>query len=320
MHFPDVARAGDIVLRVENISKSYAQPLFSNLSFDVLRGERWGIMGANGTGKTTLLKCCLAREPVQAGSVTLGTRVKIAYFDQSMRSMPDDAIVVDIIRPDHKELDEPARRDLLARFGITGEMVFEKVSSLSGGERSRVALARLAAQDANLLVLDEPTNHLDLWARDAIEEAIREFGGTVMLVSHDRFLLNRVVDHLLIFEGGRVSTVEGNYDTYLHFQQSQRGAATTSAQQTTKQAKPPGAGTNSPRAPKRKFPYRKVKDIEQDVERHEQEIEQLHVMLTDPEVLRDGDRVKQAMEKLQQSEATLAQLIEHWEEAIELNG
>ena len=113
MHFPTVTRAGDIVLRAENISKSYTHTLFSDLSFDVLRGQRWGIMGANGTGKTTLLKCCLAREKVQSGIITLGTGVTVAYFDQRMRSLADDALVVDVVRPDHKEYDEPARRDLL---------------------------------------------------------------------------------------------------------------------------------------------------------------------------------------------------------------
>ena len=199
-------------------------------------------------------------------------------------------------------------------------MVFEKVSSLSGGERSRVALARLAAQDANLLLLDEPTNHLDLWARDAIETAIKEFTGTVILVSHDRFLLNRVVDHLLVFETGKVSIVEGNYETYLHLQES-RGADPAPARDgsgrpATQQSK----AQSTTRTRKRKFPYRKVRDIEQDVEQHEQEVEQLHAMLADPDVLRDGELVKQTMEKLQRCQAALEQLIEHWEEAQQLGG
>jgi ATP-binding cassette subfamily F protein 3 len=323
MHFPEVSRSGDIVLRVENIRKGYAHTLFSDLSFDVLRGERWGIIGANGTGKTTLLNCCLAREPLQAGRVILGTGVKVAYFDQSMRALPEDALVVDAVRPDHREFDEPARRDLLARFGITGDMVFERVASLSGGERSRVALARLAAQEANLLMLDEPTNHLDLWARDAIERAISQFPGTVILVSHDRFLLNRVVDHLLVFEAGGISIVDGNYETYLNLQES-RGAVGPASQspahdpaRLTKQ--PPGTGPPAA-AKKRKFPYRKVSEIEQDIDRQEREIAQLHTLLASPEVLRDGNRVKQAMEKLEQSQTALDQLLEHWEEAVERSG
>lgn len=131
-----------------------------------------------------------------------------------------DVEAVEAIRPTHKEFVEVERRNMLARFGLTEEMVFQKVSSLSGGERNRTALAMLAASDANFLVLDEPTNHLDLWARAALEKSLKQFDGTALFVSHDRYFLNQVADHLIVFEQNRVRVIEGNYTTYLHLVES----------------------------------------------------------------------------------------------------
>ena len=214
MGFPPASRTGDIVLRVEELSKAYDLPLFANLTFDILRGEKWGIVGPNGTGKTTLLRCLLGATQPDTGSVKVGAGVKAGYFDQQLACLNLQAEAVDAIRPDHKEFFEPERRDLLARFGLTGDMVFQAVSSLSGGERNRVALAKLAASDANFLVLDEPTNHLDLWARDALEDSLCKFDGTVLFVSHDRYFLNRVATRVLVVERDRFRVIEGNYDTY----------------------------------------------------------------------------------------------------------
>ena len=190
--------------------------LFKNLSFDVLRGEKWGILGPNGCGKTTLLRCLLGELEPDEGTIALGSGVKIGYFDQMLSGLDLDAIAMDAVRPPHKEFVDQQRRDLLARFGITGDMALQQVGSLSGGERNRVALARLAALDANVLLLDEPTNHLDLWARGALEQALQEFDGSVIFVSHDRYFLNQVATRLLVVEPGRFRTIDGNYETYLH--------------------------------------------------------------------------------------------------------
>jgi ATP-binding cassette, subfamily F, member 3 len=176
MGFPEASRTGDIVLRVEHLSKGFpGKPLFKDLSFDILRGEKWGILGPNGSGKTTLLRCLLGELELDEGRVIFGTGVKAGYFDQMLTDFEPQMQVLDVVRPSHKEFVEQQRRDLLARFGVTGEMVFQRVESLSGGERNRTALARLAASDANFLILDEPTNHLDLWARGALEKALCDF-------------------------------------------------------------------------------------------------------------------------------------------------
>lgn len=323
MRFPAASRTGDIVLRVEGLAKAYDRPLFEKLSFDILRGEKWGILGPNGCGKTTLLKCLLGIETPDTGRVVHGSGVKIGYFDQMLSHLAPDCQVLDAVRPGHKEMVDQQRRDLLARFGVTGDLVFQKVSSLSGGERNRTSLALLSALDANVLILDEPTNHLDLWARDALEQALKTFDGSVLFVSHDRYFLNQVADRVLVVEPGRFRVIDGNYDTYLHLvkqglagygqkQESKPKAETAPA------TKRPESSTAKPKR-KRKYPYRKVVEIETEIAEREGRVEALHVELASPTVLRDGAKVKQLKAELDEHQAKLPQLYEHWEEASELN-
>jgi len=328
MGFPEPSRTGDVALRLEHVSKAFDQPLFSDLTFDILRGEKWGVLGPNGCGKTTLLKCLRGLEPLDGGRVIFAANVKVGYFDQHLAELDDQATVLDAVRPLHKAFVEQQRRDLLARFGVAGDMVHQPVHSLSGGERNRTSLARLAALDANFLLLDEPTNHLDLWSRGALERSLREYSGTVLFVSHDRYFLNRVADHLLVVEPGRFRTIDGNYDTYCHLIQRGLAADARPAQGAAK--KPPAAlptssagGTPNPheseKSRKRRFPFRKVKDLEHDIAQCEQRIEALHNALVSPDVLRNGEKTRQLKQELDDKTAALAQLFEHWEEALELN-
>lgn len=336
MGFPSASRTGDIVLRIEKLTKSFpGKPLFANLSCDILRGEKWGILGPNGSGKTTLLRCLLGELPSDAGRVILGTGVKVGYFDQMLTGLDESMQVLDAVRPSHKEFVEQQRRDLLARFGVTGEMVFQRVGSLSGGERNRTALARLSASDANFLILDEPTNHLDLWARGALEKALKEFDGSVLFVSHDRYFLNQVATKLLVVEPGtadgrqgpRFRVIDGNYDTYQHFLKEglARDARAKVGQAASGAGLPPAkersdAGEKSTKERrKRKFPYRKPAEIEQEIAERERRMEAIHQMFGDEVVLRDGSKVKDLTAELNEHELALPLLYEHWEEAMELN-
>ncbi len=233
-------------------------------------------------GKTTLLRTIVGEQALDAGQISLGANVRLGYYDQLLHFDDPQQMVVDAIRPPHKEFNEPQRRDLLARFGIRGDMVFQPVGSLSGGERSRAALAQLAALDANFLVLDEPTNHLDLWARDALERAMLDFDGTLLFVSHDRYFLNRVADHLLVVEPGRFRVIDGNYDTYLHL--VREGLAGTPVIDGRQADEPPAKAAGRKTAsrtvkPKRRFPYRKVEDLEAEIFQRESRIEELHAAL-----------------------------------------
>jgi ATP-binding cassette subfamily F protein 3 len=326
MGFPEAPRSGDIVLRIERLSKAYDRPLFEQLSFDVLRGQRWGIMGSNGTGKTTLLRCILGLEDADAGSAVLGTGVVAGYFDQMLSLLDHNMPALEAVRPPGKEFNEQQRRDMLARFGIRGDMVFQRIHQLSGGERNRVALARLAASDVNFLVLDEPTNHLDLWAREALERALRQFNGTIFCVSHDRYFLNQVVDHLLVLRPGHHQLVLGNFDDYQRARspatsrsavvnRSGSGSDILTAVKADKRQEKPGG---KPRR-KRRFPYRRVEDIEADIFRKEAEVESLHDRLQCPDVLREGSQVRAIQQQIDAAQAELQSLYEHWEEATELN-
>jgi ATP-binding cassette, subfamily F, member 3 len=334
--FPPASRTGDIVLRANNLSKAFDKPLFQKLSFQVERGQRWAILGSNGSGKSTLLKCILGQCPLDEGSVDLGANLQIGYFDQLLARLDPEISAAEAIRVSHRDLDDRARRDILGAFGLSGDLVIKPLRTLSGGERNRTMLAWLSAMQANVLILDEPTNHLDLWSRHALEQAIREYDGTVVLVTHDRFLVNAVADHLLVLRDGRVSQIAGNYDTYKHWlkqglaveDRSAVGlngstgskAAGNSAFQTASSvsagvSKLSTAGNKR----KRKFPYRKVELIEKDIGQSEARMESIHAEMITPEVLRDGRRVKELQAELSRLEENLLKLYEHYEEACELN-
>ncbi len=324
MGFPDGKRSGDLVFRVEELTKSYDCSLFAGLTFDVQRSQRWAILGPNGSGKSTLLRCLLGEVDADAGRVVVGHGIELGYFDQHLQQLRADQAVVDAVRPEQRELDQPKRRDLLARFGLTGDTHLQDVGSLSGGEQCRAALARLAAEQANVLILDEPTNHLDLWARDSLERSLRSFQGTVVFVSHDRYFVDQVADHLLVVEPDRFRVIDGNFSTYQHL--VQRGLAGVN-DHTKVQAKPNTGSTPrqnqrkaaEPERRKRRFPYRKVEEIEAEIFDRESSIESLHASLADPATHRDADRVRQVKSDIQDNQEQLAVLYEHWEEATELN-
>lgn len=319
MSFPPAARSGDIVIRAEGMAKSFDRPLFKKVSLDILRGQRWAVLGPNGSGKTTLLRCLLGLLPIDDGRVHLGQGVVPGYFDQQLASLDDDLPVVDAIRAKQHRLNEHERRSLLARFGLTGDKAMQPVSVLSGGERCRAALARLAVAEANLLVLDEPTNHLDLWARAALEKALTGFDGSVLMVSHDRYFVNRVADHLLIIEPDRVRVVEGNYDTYQMMLDRSAADGESKADQTATSASSKNKESASKPTRKRRFPFRKVEDLEAEIAEFESLIDRLQSKLLDPAVLRDGQKVRQIKAETDQHRAKLDTLHEHWDEAVELN-
>jgi ATP-binding cassette subfamily F protein 3 len=216
-------------------------------------------------------------------------------------------------------------RDLLARFGIMGDMVEQRITNLSGGERSRVALARLVARGVNLLILDEPTNHLDIWACESLEEALREFEGTVIVVSHDRYFLNRVAELLIVLdsEGGH-QVIHGNYDTYETIragQETAKAEAEARKAAAVRAAAPPPSSTLTAGKGKRKrkFPYRKVHELEAEIAATETKLREVEELLASSELYRDGDKVKETTRTFEDTKAKLAHLYEHWEEAVELN-
>jgi ATP-binding cassette subfamily F protein 3 len=321
MHFGEVRRTGDLVLQVDDLSKSYDRPLFSNLSFALPRGRRLGIMGPNGSGKTTLLRILMGEEEPDGGTVQRGHLVEFGYYDQHLKTLPDDESVIRAVWPDDDpEVLEQRMRDLLGRFGLTGDQVYQRVGDLSGGERSRAALARLVALGVNVLILDEPTNHLDLWACEALEQALQEFDGTALVVSHDRYFLNRVVDLLIVLEGdGRAQVIHGNYDTYERMQAVQEEIEEKPRSKETAKPTPARPQSTGKVKRKRRFPYRKLEELEADIAANETKLRELEQLLASPELYRDGERVKETTKAFEETKTLLANLYEHWEEAVELN-
>jgi ATP-binding cassette, subfamily F, member 3 len=329
MEFGTVRRAGDIVLRAERLCKAYDKPLFEDLSFDLPRGKRLGIMGPNGSGKTTLLRVLLGEEKADSGEAKTGHLVELGYYDQHLTSLDPNKEVIRAVWPEaDPDTVEQTMRDLLGRFGLAGDQVYQRVGALSGGEKSRAALARLVAQGVNVLVLDEPTNHLDLWACDALEQALLAFDGTCIVVSHDRYFLNRVIDLLLVLDGkGGTQVVYGNYDMYEALRAQQEEAARES--ESRKKAPPPptpkaaasaAASSGKPAKKKRRFPYKKVEELEASIAETESEVAELERQMASPELYRDANRVKETTQRFEETKVRLAQLYEHWEEAVELNG
>ena len=204
------------MLTIRNLSKSFpGQPLFSGQDIEIKRGERVAVIGRNGTGKTTLLKIINHLIPADQGTVTLGAKVKIGYYDQEQQLLNDENTVFGEISDARPKITNTEIRSLLAAFLFTGDDVFKKIGDLSGGERGRVSLAKLMLSNANFLILDEPTNHLDIDSREILEDALVNYTGTVLFVSHDRYFINQTATRILELTGQQFVNYIGNYDYYL---------------------------------------------------------------------------------------------------------
>ncbi|MEF2877423.1 MAG: ABC-F family ATP-binding cassette domain-containing protein, partial [Blautia sp.] len=208
--------SGNDVLTVEHLTKSFPSlPLFEDLNFTVKRGEKVAIIGNNGTGKTTILKILNQLLVPDSGVFHLGSKVHIGYYDQEHHVLHMEKTVFEEISDDYPKLTNTEIRNLLAAFLFTGDDVFKKISALSGGERGRVSLAKLMLSEANFLILDEPTNHLDITSKEILEEALNNYEGTVLYVSHDRYFINRTATRILELTNQKLVNYIGNYDYYL---------------------------------------------------------------------------------------------------------
>ena len=212
---PDITSGND-VMTVRNLSKSFgSNHLFSRIDIDIKRGERVAVIGDNGTGKTTLLKIINQMLPADTGQITLGARVHIGYYDQDHQVLHMEKTLFDELQDTYPGLNNTRIRNVLAAFLFTGDDVFKRVGDLSGGERGRVSLAKLMLSNANFLILDEPTNHLDITSKEILEQALNQYTGTVLYVSHDRYFINRTATRILELTGETFINYIGNYDYYL---------------------------------------------------------------------------------------------------------
>lgn len=208
--------SGNDVLTVEHLSKSFdSHKLFTDVNFEIKRGEHVAIIGDNGSGKTTLLKILNGLVPADQGTFRLGSNVEIGYYDQEHHVLHSEKTLFEEISDDYPYLNNTQIRNVLAAFLFTGEDVFKRISDLSGGERGRVSLAKLVLSNANFLILDEPTNHLDIMSKEILEDALNGYDGTILYVSHDRYFINRTAHRILDLTEGQFVSYVGNYDYYL---------------------------------------------------------------------------------------------------------
>ncbi|WP_294188316.1 ribosomal protection-like ABC-F family protein [uncultured Clostridium sp.] len=213
--FETSVKSGYDVLHIENLSKSYDNnKLFSNLNFDLKRGEKVALIGENGRGKTTLLKIILNTVEADSGKTILGTNVNLGYYDQEQSDLNLDKSIIDEVWDDFPTLTTSKLRGVLASFLFTGDDVFKVINTLSGGEKCRINLLKLMLSRANLLLLDEPTNHLDIMSREALEDALLTYDGTLLVISHDRYFLNKVINRILELNEDGVKEFLGNYSYY----------------------------------------------------------------------------------------------------------
>ena len=216
IEFNPSVTSGNDVLQLRDISMGYGERiLFKDLNLDIYRGEKVALIGANGIGKSTLFKIIMNEVTPLSGDIKFGTNVNVSYFHQEQKTLNLDNTIIDEIWEDNKQLTQTSLRTMLGAFLFEGEEVFKKISTLSGGERARVAILKLILSNANLLLLDEPTNHLDIDSKEVLEEALSSYTGTIFTISHDRYFLNTVVDKVLVLDENGITEYLGNYDYYI---------------------------------------------------------------------------------------------------------
>ncbi|MDO5335978.1 MAG: ABC-F family ATP-binding cassette domain-containing protein [Eubacteriales bacterium] len=311
--------SGNDVLSVEELSKAFpGQTLFQKISFEVKRGERIALIGNNGTGKTTILKILNGLLDADSGRIRLGSKVQIGYYDQEHHVLHMEKTVFQEISDTYPTLTETQIRNMLAAFLFTGEDVFKLISSLSGGERGRVSLAKLMLSEANFLILDEPTNHLDIPSKEILEEALNSYTGTVLYVSHDRYFINQTATRILDLANQTLVNYIGDYDYYLEkreeltqkyapvIKEEARAAQVSDSKLTWQQKKEEQA-----RARKKENELKKVEARIEALEEKNREIDDTLIL---PEVCTNVARCAQLSKEKEAVEKELEELYERWEE------
>ena len=314
--------SGNDVLTVEDLAKSFPQQkLFSNISFQIKRGERVALIGNNGTGKTTMLKILNGLLDADAGSFSLGAKVQIGYYDQGHHVLHAEKTIFEEISDTYPTLTETQIRNMLAAFLFTGDDVFKVISSLSGGERGRVSLAKLMLSEANFLILDEPTNHLDIASKEILEEALNSYTGTVLYVSHDRYFINQTATRILDLTNQSVVNYIGDYDYYLEKKEELTEKYAPTAQEATEEAKEETSSEGKLTWQQQKEEQARKRKQENELKKVEKRIEELETRdkeiddtLVLPDVCTNVGRCAELSREKDKIQAELEELYEKWEE------
>jgi ATP-binding cassette subfamily F protein 3 len=315
---PSTARTGDQVLIVERLTIGFpTRALARDITLTLRRGERLGIIGGNGTGKTTFLRTILGKLPALEGESRWGAGVSIGYYDQQLRMVDDRHTVIEELRTiAASSVTDGELRGFLGRFLFSGDDVFKSVAALSGGEKGRLAIARLIYSRTNVLVLDEPTNHLDIASREALEDALNDYGGTILTVSHDRYFLDRIATRILFFsEQGRVEDFDGAYTEFYeaHHRPPAPLAEEKKPDKQRSAAKSAARSASSGKPAGKKAKQQTPEEIEAEIHTVEGEVAALAELLASEDVARDWERLHSLNEQYQSLDARLQDLYRRWE-------
>ena len=312
-------RSGDDVLIAKELSKGFdGRTLFEHFNLHLRAGDRVAVIGANGVGKTTLLKLITGQLPPDSGTVVYGSNVDVGYYDQQQSGLHPEKDVLNELWDDFPRLEIDRVRGVLALFLLTGDDVFQPISTLSGGEKGRVALAKLMLRKDNLLLLDEPTNHLDMDSREVLEDALDDFDGTLLTVSHDRYFINRVANRVVEMRPDGVTEYLGNYDDYVEKKRLEADGALAEAE----------GGKTRTQLDKEKRRERlkqesaktlrlKLKQAEQAIADTEERIAQLEARMADPETYKSPDAAQKLAQEHRDAQEALDALYSDWEELSE---
>ena len=321
--------SGNDVLTVEHLSKSFdSHKLFTDVNFEIKRGEHVAIIGDNGSGKTTLLKILNGLVPADQGTFRLGSNVEIGYYDQEHHVLHSEKTLFEEISDDYPYLNNTQIRNVLAAFLFTGEDVFKRISDLSGGERGRVSLAKLVLSNANFLILDEPTNHLDIMSKEILEDALNGYEGTILYVSHDRYFINRTAHRILDLTEGQFVNYVGNYDYYLEkhdtvmaaieasVPQSADADNTVAAKVAESEVKLDWKAQKEEQARLRKK-ENDLKKCEEQIARLEARVSEIDTEMSDPAIGTQVAKLQELTKEQAACQEQLEKLYEQWEELAE---
>lgn len=316
MHFEPRCESGNDVLICKNLAKSFDdKQLFKNVDIHIRKGERVFIIGGNGCGKTTLFRILMGKTPMDSGEYDYGANVEIGYFDQMQQNLDLSKTALDEVWDTFPNMTQTEVRSALASFLFKGDEVFKPLSKMSGGERARVSLLKLMLKGSNFLLLDEPTNHLDASSREELEKTLLDYSGTMLIVSHDRYFINKIADRVLLLTNNGVKEYLGNYDYYLERTTAEKQGVVLTESKKEKKEKPQNDYfLQKQKHSEERKRQTKLKKAEAEIERLDEEIAKTQELLSSEEVAADYEKLMELSKRLEDLQKQQEEQYEIWEE------